>query len=64
MKSLLQLLNKKHKKTLRTSKTDAEVPWTFVIGGVAHGDPVTMPQFGAEYCEKNVSISPYGSLFL
>jgi len=41
-------------------KRSSNVPWTFVIGGVAHGDPVTMPQFGAEYCEKNVSISPYG----
>eukprot|EP00931_Biecheleriopsis_adriatica_P009890 TRINITY_DN11098_c0_g1_i1.p1 TRINITY_DN11098_c0_g1~~TRINITY_DN11098_c0_g1_i1.p1 ORF type:complete len:274 (-),score=64.00 TRINITY_DN11098_c0_g1_i1:63-884(-) len=36
------------------------VPIVFSIGGVAHGDPVTEGNFGANYVEENLSICPFG----
>lgn len=37
-----------------------EMPITFVIGGVAHSDPVQQLDFGGNYVEEKISISPYG----
>ncbi|CAE8611154.1 unnamed protein product [Polarella glacialis] len=36
------------------------VPIVFVVGAVAHGDPVTEPIFGLNYIEENLSICPFG----
>lgn len=38
----------------------AGVPVVFVIGAVAHGDPVSEPGFGASYIEESISICPWG----
>lgn len=37
-----------------------EVPLVFVVGAVAHGDPVTEAQFGADYIQEPISICPWG----
>eukprot|EP00971_Amphidinium_carterae_P304253 6046141-Amphidinium_carterae.1 len=36
------------------------LPIVFVIGAVAHGDPVTEAQHGLNYVEENISICPWG----
>lgn len=36
------------------------IPPVFVVGGVAHCDPVSEEKFGANYVEEKISISPYG----
>jgi len=39
---------------------ESEVPIVFVIGAVAHGDPVSDAKFGANYIEEKISICPWG----
>mmetsp|Transcript_19072 Transcript_19072/g.60613 ORF Transcript_19072/g.60613 Transcript_19072/m.60613 type:complete len:274 (-) Transcript_19072:46-867(-) len=39
---------------------DSGVPLVFVVGAVAHCDPVTEAKFGADYIEEAVSICPWG----
>jgi len=36
------------------------VPMVFVVGAVAHGDPATEAQYGANYIEEPISICPWG----
>lgn len=38
----------------------SNVPIVFVVGSVAHGDPVQEANFGANYIEENISICPFG----
>lgn len=45
---------------LEQQSSESGVPIVFCVGGVAHGDPVSEKNFGANYVEENVSISPYG----
>lgn len=40
--------------------SDSTAPIVFVVGSVAHGDPVTEGNFGANYVEENLSICPWG----
>jgi rRNA small subunit pseudouridine methyltransferase Nep1 len=42
------------------SRVKKNIPITFVIGAVAHCDPVTESNFGEEYVEQKVSISGHG----
>jgi len=44
----------------QASKGDAAKPVVFAIGAVAHSDPVSEQQFGAEYIEERISICPWG----
>eukprot|EP00933_Yihiella_yeosuensis_P021247 TRINITY_DN16860_c0_g1_i1.p1 TRINITY_DN16860_c0_g1~~TRINITY_DN16860_c0_g1_i1.p1 ORF type:complete len:273 (+),score=46.28 TRINITY_DN16860_c0_g1_i1:71-889(+) len=42
------------------AESKSPVPIVFSVGGVAHGDPVTEGNFGANYVEENLCISPFG----
>eukprot|EP00440_Ansanella_granifera_P044386 gb/GFBE01048108.1/.p1 GENE.gb/GFBE01048108.1/~~gb/GFBE01048108.1/.p1 ORF type:complete len:274 (+),score=67.00 gb/GFBE01048108.1/:1-822(+) len=44
----------------KAEQESSAVPIVFSVGGVAHGDPVTEANFGANYVEENLSISPFG----
>mmetsp|Transcript_63640 Transcript_63640/g.151824 ORF Transcript_63640/g.151824 Transcript_63640/m.151824 type:complete len:281 (+) Transcript_63640:82-924(+) len=48
--------------TAKLEETDksAQLPTVFVIGAVAHGDPVTEAKYGLNYVEENISICPWG----
>jgi len=39
---------------------DAKVPLVFVVGAVAHGEPIVEDKFGAGYVEEKISICPWG----
>lgn len=45
---------------LDKDEKDATAPIVFVIGAVAHGDPVVEAKFGADYTEDRISICPWG----
>ena len=46
--------------SLNVTGEEKFIPPVFVIGGVAHCDPVSEEKFGANYIEEKISISPYG----
>lgn len=45
---------------LEKDENGAGKPLVFVVGAVAHGDPVSEANFGANYVEEPISICPWG----
>jgi len=45
---------------LEAEGKDSGAPIVFAIGAVAHGDPCSEAQFGANYIEERISICPWG----
>jgi len=45
--------------TFRDSESKNAIPPVFVIGAVASSDPVQEPNFGGDYVEEQIQISPY-----